>query len=117
MPSIASTVIQWINQHPPDGYAAYGSTPDPRPERYITVQRSGGVRDRYKDDAMLIVQVHAPTRSQAADTAERVADLLLDMWQLPEIADIEIHSIADMTLNGPPIDHRHQITAEITTTT
>lgn len=117
MPSIASTAIQWINQHPPDGYTAHGSTPDPRPERYITVQRSGGVRNHYRDDAMLIVQVNAPTRSQAADTAEQVADLLLGMWRLPEIADVEIHSIADVSLNGPPVEHRYQITAEITTTT
>ena len=117
MPSIAATAIQWINQHPPDGYAAHGSTPDPRPERYITVQRAGGVRSRYKDDAMLAVQVNAPTRTQAADTAEQVADLLLDMWQLPQIANIEIHSIADTSLNGPPVEHRYQITAEITTTT
>lgn len=117
MPSIAATAIQWLNQHPPDGYTAHGSTPDPRPERYITIQRTGGIRGRYKDDAMLAIQVNAPTRSQAAATSEQVADLLLDMWQLPEIADVEIHSIADTSLNGPPVTPRYQITAEITTTT
>lgn len=116
MPSIASTVIQWLSENTPD-YPASAATPDPRPERYITVERTGGTRDRFKDDAMLIVQVNAPTRSQAADTAEQVADLLLDMWRLPEIADVEIHSIADASLNGPPVEHRYQITVEITTTT
>ncbi|WP_288239934.1 hypothetical protein [Bifidobacterium pullorum] len=117
MTGIETTVIDWINRHAPDGYKASHQTPTGADGRLVTIERTGGTRDHITQTATISAQVWSPNRKEAERTADRIADILLDMWAIPQIADIDIQSITHNPNPGPPYRERYQITATITATT
>lgn len=64
------------------GYTVRADVPNPRPERLVTVSRTGGGSDStVLDRPTVAVQCWAPTRSEAADMALEVESV---MDALPE---------------------------------
>jgi hypothetical protein len=54
--------------------------PEPRPARFITVERTGGQRTHLWDSPMFAVQAWAGTEAEASALADEVAVAILD-WQ------------------------------------
>jgi hypothetical protein len=84
--SSESILIGLLNAAPElvaDGVTAYGAVPAQRPDRFVTVERTGGQRDRLMDRPTWAVQcwgaAHGPrsARSDAADMADMVADVII----------------------------------------
>ncbi|QPK80818.1 DUF3168 domain-containing protein [Schaalia sp. ZJ405] len=73
---------------------AFVDVPAKRPQRFITVERTGGRRDSLSDKVTLAVQAWAETRAQAALLADEVTQLLLDApLTLPTLASVDVLSV------------------------
>lgn len=75
------------------GVSAHAQVPEDRPDAFITVERTGGMSDRFLDRATLAVQVWAPTRARTLALTEDVRRKLWDIWRRPEVASIDIPSM------------------------
>lgn len=63
-----------------DDCTVYAEVPNPRPEKFVTVERTGGSDlEKFVDQPTLAVQSWAPTRYEASELARDVDALLLDM--------------------------------------
>lgn len=58
--------------------------PETRPQRFITVERTGGQRTHLWDSPMFAVQAWAPSEAEASALADEVAVAILD-WQASSI--------------------------------
>ena len=58
--------------------------PEQRPQRFITVERTGGQRTHLWDSPMFAVQAWAATEAEASALADEVAVAILD-WQRESI--------------------------------
>ena len=73
------------------GLVSFGAIPEDRPGRFITVERTGGARDRLIDHPTFAVQVWAESRATAATLADLVADRIRDGFILqPEVAAVDV---------------------------
>lgn len=95
----------------------FGEVPAERPERFITVERTGGGRDGLLDNAQLAVQVWAGSTYDALRLAELVAGVLTRLpARLPWLAAVTVNSIANFPdTSGTKLRHRAQIFAYTTT--
>lgn len=53
------------------GVPAYGDVPDPRPGEFVTVERTGGATERFRDLPQVAVQFWAPSRHEASELCRR----------------------------------------------
>lgn len=67
-----------------EGTAVSNRVPEHRPQRFITVERTGGPRTHLWDSPMFAVQAWAPTEVEASALADEVAVAILD-WQASSI--------------------------------
>ena len=67
--NVEQAVIQALSAA---GYDAYADAPNPMPESFVTVERTGGGSRDMVDRPMLAVQCWAAGRKAAADMAEAV---------------------------------------------
>lgn len=75
---------------------AFVQVPASRPEKFVTIERTGGKIDAFSDSPTFAVQAWAPTKAEAADLAKQAA-AAIDSWPktAPEVADATVESMYD----------------------
>ncbi|WP_346921695.1 hypothetical protein [Glutamicibacter creatinolyticus] len=117
MGNIETVLVDWFNADTTlQGLQLEASTevPKKRPDRFVTVERTGGPESRFTGSPMLAIQVWAKHRHEAGDFAAVVARSLRASTALPVIGRVDVLSVA----NFPDPDsraNRYQITVEIVT--
>ena len=108
-------VKDWIDADPNgDGLTAYLEVPADRPQRFVTIERTGGNELEYSSHPTIAVQAWAETRWQASQLAtETVLPRLLDLDLLDPIAAVTVESVIDFPEPGPPPQPRYQITIQL----
>ena len=77
-----------------EGVEASVVVPEPRPERLVTVQRTGGGVSNRLDHPTLAVQSWAPTLMGASALAREVDDLMRSApYELPDVFGVESTTI------------------------
>jgi hypothetical protein len=89
-------LIGWLQAA---GLPAYGDVPARRPERFVTVERTGGSIDAVFDRPTWAVQVWSTSRAQASEDAlvlaARLADADSGFLAGAEVCDVDVESIYD----------------------
>lgn len=91
------------------------AVPEDRPQRFITVERTGGPGEWFRDIPTLAVQVWAPYQYEAGDLAAVVARVARGVVALPNVAKCKptsVHNFPDPYSKH----HRYQIVLELVTT-
>lgn len=70
----------------------YAQRPAEVPQKYVTVERTGGGMTNRIRSAMVAVQSYAPTLYEAAELHEEVIGAMLDIVSLDEIGGISLNS-------------------------
>ena len=92
MTSSTAALIVYLKRKFP-GVPVSNRVPTDRPEKFITVDRTGGQRTHLWDSPMFAVQAWAPTEVEASALADEVADAVL-AWQLdPIVAYSDVRSV------------------------
>lgn len=103
--NVETIVITWLKTIAGNDYPVSGSIPDPRPESFITVDRTGGPREAMVlDRAEILIEVYNKTARLAAsdkanDIADKVPQLLAYNDNITRAAVNSVVSIDD-TLGG-----------------
>lgn len=117
MINIEAAVISWLNsdENLKDAKAA-ADVPATRPNKFITVELTGGARSRYRATPLMAIKCYAGSRYEASELAENLVmpRLLAMPWGVDEIADVNIESIYNNPEPGPPLRPRYQINITIT---
>ena len=83
MTSSTAALIVSLKRKVP-GVPVSNRVPTVRPDKFISVDRTGGKRTHLWDSPMFAVQAWAPTEVEASALADEVADAIL-AWQLDPI--------------------------------
>lgn len=89
------------------------SVPKDRPARFITVERTGGALDTFRDLPIFAIQSWGMSVADAADLADDVRLLLPELLSLPHVANVRVGS----TYNYPDPDSsqaRYQTVCDLT---
>lgn len=89
--SIEEAVRNWLVDM---GYSAYVRVPKDRPERFVTVERTGGGVENMVDYPLIAVQTWAQTQAEAEEDAKAIRMVAL-VGELP----VGVHS---MRVNAGP---------------
>ena len=89
--SVEEAVRNWLVDM---GYSAYVRVPKDRPQRFVTVERTGGGVENMVDYPLVAVQAWAQTQAEAEEDASAIRMVAL-MGELPE----GVHS---MRVNAGP---------------
>lgn len=84
------------------GVGVYGSIPETRPERFVTVERTGGQVSGLVDYPTFAVQCWGESRAEAAALASRATQALQSLVSYPQVASISVDSL----YNFPDPDSR-----------
>ena len=96
-------LIQALNESPLlAGVGVYGSIPGTRPERFVTVERTGGQVGGLVDYPAFAVQCWGESRAEAAALASRATQALQSLVSYPQVASISV----DALYNFPDPDSR-----------
>ena len=110
--NVEASLIEWLRDA---GYDAYADVPADRPERFVTVERTGGSPHVGFDNPAVAVQAWAGSRLQASRDITDIRDrMLLDLPKQPGFYHVSV----DGLYNWPDPDSRqarYQLTADITT--
>ena len=92
---------------------AFVQVPATRPEKFVTVERTGGKIDAFSDSPTFAVQAWAPTKAEAAALAEQTASAI-DSWPKtePSVADATVESLYDFA-DPDSRSQRFQLTAHV----
>ena len=92
---------------------AFVQVPATRPEKFVTVERTGGKIDAFSDSPTFAVQAWAPTKAEAAALAEQTASAI-DSWPMtePSVADATVESLYDFA-DPDSRSQRFQLTAHV----
>ena len=105
-------LVQWLTGRPElEGIPASTLTPADRPDRFITVERTGV---EYATDGIdrpsLAIQFWAPTMTEAAQLAQLLSLRVLPaVYDLPDVGRFSVDSVYDYPLDER--SPRYQITA------
>ena len=116
---IETTIVQWLNASDTlkDAPASLSVPPD-RPERFVTVERTGGMEGPYMATPTIAVQAWcASSRHEAARLAGLVRDRLMTLTGIDEVADVSVESVTHYPDPGPPFAERYQILIQLTVST
>ena len=99
-----------------DDIEAFMDVPSPRPTEFVTVERTGGGIETFRDLPMLAVQVWAGSRYLASELAQQVRDEFI-------LGHLKLHpNVARVTVGGvynfpdPDSGHaRYQLTLSMVT--
>ena len=113
---IETTIVQWLNTDPDlDGIHASLSVPPDRPDRFVTVERTGGMEGPYRSTPIVAVQAwDSEGRYKAAQLAETVKRRLMSLTDIDRVADVSIESVVHLPDPGPPFTERYQILIQAT---
>ena len=116
---VETMIVQWLNASDTlkDAPASLSVPPD-RPERFVTVERTGGSEGPYRSMPTVAVQAWSLTsRYEAARLAGLVRDRLMTLTDIDEVADVSIESVTHYPDPGPPFTERYQILIQLTVST
>lgn len=90
--------------------------PADAPSTIITVEQTGGRYTYSIRTYLMTVLIYAPTQYEASQLANNtVVPRLLDMWHVPQVADVSVESVAHDPLATTPPRERYRVTLQITT--
>jgi hypothetical protein len=94
-PNVEKLVIAWLNDEPSITWPASGDVPKVRPEKFITVDRTGGPREAMVlDMAVVLIEVyHKTSREMASDEANRIADMIPRLKNIESITRASVNSV------------------------
>lgn len=106
----------WAISHLSDalGVPVLAEVPDERPARFVTVERTGGPSEFYRDMPTLAVQCWAESRYEASELAEAAREAVMDIGGEPGVSRCEVASC----YNFPDPDSRqprYQLVIELVT--
>lgn len=99
MDNVETVVVAWLNSLAGyEDYPASGNIPEPRPDSFITVDRTGGPRESMVlDKAEILIEVyHKTSRLDASNKANAVADAIV---QLEAYNDNITHAVVNSVVN------------------
>ena len=96
------------------GASTYGAVPNPRPQRFLTVERTGGAADRFIDRAQVAVQAWATSRAEAETLAVEARLAALGLRVAPWCAGITLGGLYSFP-DPESRQARYQFTLEINT--
>lgn len=116
-----STVVEWLvadwlnHATGLTDCQAHLTVPSPRPERFITVERTGQARSLTQERSTLTVKVYAPTLWEAALlTDEYVVPRLESMPSgVTDVAAVDVLSVFNNPDPGPPPAQRRQVNIQV----
>lgn len=112
---VEQSVKDWLDASPKlVDWPVMRTVPPNRPDRFITVERTGGGQGRFSATPIVSIQVWAETRAEAAYTAGLVSVRMLDMTELADVADTNVESLVNLPFPGPPVHNRYQLLVQIT---
>lgn len=117
MANIEAIVIEWIEsiQGSADNWAVSGNKPNPAPDQYILVDRTGGPRESMVlDRAEIMIEVfHKTSRSTASLKADEIADAIPQLLAYNDnITRAAVNSVTNLDdLLGQ--FHRYQIFCDV----
>lgn len=117
MANIEVQIVDWLNASDElrdFGAAATLEIPSVRPKRFLTVERTGGPLETFRDLPMLVIHAWAEYRDLAGDLAKIAADAVRDSVALPNVARVRVtgmHNFPDPDSKQP----RYQIVVELVT--
>lgn len=106
----------WLVSHLSErlGVPAYAEVPGDRPERFVTVERTGGSSEPFRDLPTVAVQCWAQTRYEASEMARRSRDACLDYMDEPGVSRVEVTSMYDFP-DPDSRQPRYQLVVELVT--
>lgn len=113
--NIETLLVQWLSrQSELENISVSTDTPAEHPERFITVERTGGNATVHGliDHPTVAIQCWAPTRTQAGDLASLLASVLARAPEVPQVKQCSINSMANFPLDGS--HPRYQLTVDLT---
>lgn len=98
---VEQALVEWLPGAV--GAPCFADVPDPRPDSFLTVERTGGSASLGVDRPGVAVQAWAPTRAAASALALAARDaLILRSTEIPEICRCSVDSV----YNFPDPDSR-----------
>lgn len=96
--NIEKVVIGFLEANKSDDFAVFGDMPDPRPEGFVLVDRTGGPRDNIVQDRaeLLIETYHKDSRQSASDEAYRIADIMEALLEIEAITHVKVNSVVKL---------------------
>lgn len=89
--NVEASLVSWLPGAV--GTPAYAQVPDPRPERFLLVERTGGICRIGIDYPTVEVQAWAPTAYEASQLALAVRDAMLTRAvEVPQIRHVDVGS-------------------------
>ena len=103
-------LIQWLSEQPElKSIPVASQPPAERPNRFITVERTGGSQDALTDNPRLAVQCWARREVEAAWMAELLMSIVfLRVYELPDVAKFTVGSAYPYPLDET--QSRYQLT-------
>lgn len=89
---IEQALVEWL----PDklGVPCSAEVPDPRPDAFVTVERTGGGSSLGVDRPFLAVQAWGASAAEASELALSARDaLVLDSWEIPEVCRCTVSGV------------------------
>lgn len=113
--SIEEALVGWL----PDalGVPSYTEVPDPRPEEFSTVERTGGTATVGIDSPTVAVQLWAGSKARAEELALDCRDMLLERAAglIPQVRGVSITGGPYPFPDEDSRTHRYQISVALTT--
>lgn len=97
-PNVEKLVINWLNNMDDPAWPAHGDMPDPRPVKFILVDRTGGPREAMVlDRAEILIEVyHKSSRADCSDKASAIADALHELREIESITHASVNSVVKL---------------------
>lgn len=105
-------LVQWLSAQPELAEIPVSTdVPADRPDRFVSVERTGGERTKILDRPELAIQCWAQSSVAAAELADMLVDVVLPrVYELADLGAFSINSIYNYPLDET--QPRYQITAD-----
>lgn len=95
-PNVEEVVIAWLPTV--TDYPVSGDMPNPRPEKFILVDRTGGPRESMVlDQAEILIEVYnKDSRADASNMAQQIADAITQLLDQEPITRARVNSLVNL---------------------
>lgn len=109
-------VEAWLIAHLSEalGVPAYADVPEERPSEFVTVERTGGASELFRDMPTVAVQCWAVTRYEASEMALKARDACMDYGSAPNVCRVSVQSMYDFP-DPDSRQPRYQLVVELVT--
>lgn len=89
---VEQALVEWVPTKV--GAPCYAEVPDPRPARFVTVERTGGEASLGVDRPLLAVQAWADTAANASALALELRDaIVVGATEIPQVCRCDVTSV------------------------